>query len=836
MAKKGGKKKARPGGASPSESPPAAPAPPGGGRAVRLGVPPPPVPPAARRRGCQGRLPPPVGTRREPDRGDTERRQVRGGARRGPVRGDARAGQSGSSSESDDEGAADSKPPKTERAGEADAAGDDSMEARIAYLNALSRGDVDATSSSSEDESSSSSDSSDSDSDSDESTSGILGKAGVLDPSSNRVEDVDLTDEESRYLCVLNLNWDHVRAVDVYAMVRSFCPPGTLERVAVYPSDFGRGRMEREGREGPRGLWKRAARGEEGEGGDGEDAGESDGGDGTTSRSDSEGDSDGEPDEYQEPLQAGVNPAEDDGSDSDEEDILNLEDATSRLYSHFPAQSTVTKNSQLTTADEEEDGFDIERLRRYEASKLRYYFAVATFSSPRAASSVYESIDGLEMGHTAAEVDARILPADAYASTVEGREVRDECTQVPARYEPSDAVVTALRQSRVSCSWEEGDAEREARLTRYGMGKEGWEAMAAGDDIGVYLATSDVSSDEGGSDGEERGGTGGEKRKGKADKMRAMLGLAGSDDDDDEVVSSDSEGSSGSGGSSDGEDDDGEAAERSRQVTFTPGGDLEAKIRAKLSKEDGGEKKELSPFEKYLERRKEKRRERRQAARGRKGGAQAADDDGGMYDQDHEFGEAKFSDEEDGADGTRGGDGPGDGDGGFFAGGSDDTKTESEENADGGGGGTRASTREELELLIAGDAGLRHAWPRQARASVDEEAPGQAKEAARGPPLERLRAGIQGRHVRLALRRATRRRRPVRHRQDRPELPGDGRDEGAPRGADEAQEQEEEGRREGGGGRGDGQGSAAGPGGQNASGSAELSSLVMSLKRKRAKA
>ena len=617
--------------------------------------------------------------------------------------------ESGSSSESDDEEeTADSKPAKTESVGGAEA-GDDSMEARIAYLNALSRGDVDATSSSSSEDESSSEESSD-ESD-DESTSGILGKAGVLDPSSQRIEDVDLTHDESRYLCVLNLNWDHVRAVDVYAMVRSFCPPGTLERVAVYPSDFGRERMERERREGPRGLWKRAEEEEEGGGEDRSDSdedGSSD--DGTANQSDdddesegeSDGGSDGEPDEYQEPLRADDDPdgrSENDGSDSDEEDILNLNDATSRLYSHFPAQSNVMKNSQLTTADEEEDGFDIERLRRYEASKLRYYFAIATFANPQAAEEVYESIDGLEMGHTAAEVDARILPMDAYDSTVEGREVRDECTQIPARYEPNDTVVTALRQSRVSCSWEKGDSEREAKLTRYGMGKESWEAMATGDDIGVYLATSDVSSSEDESEGEKKSGKEGKKR-GKADKMRAMLGLAGSDDDENSV-SSDSEGSSSSSSDS---DDDG-PVEKAKQVTFTPGGDLESKIRAKLSKEGDG-KKELSPFEKYLERRKEKRRERRQAARGKRGGVQAVDDDdGGMYDQDHEFGEAKFSDEEDGAEEAGRGDGSGDDRDGFFAGEPEETKAESEEEADGNKVGPRASTKEELELLIAGDAG-----------------------------------------------------------------------------------------------------------------------------------
>ena len=612
---------------------------------------------------------------------------------------------------------------------------DNSMEARIAYLNALSRGDISASSSSEDDDDASSDGESDDDDDSStSSTDDVYGKSGIFDPNhaplpgdhisdneqqqanddhdDDYEEAAELTHEPSPHLCILNLNWEHTRAVDVYAMLHSFCPPGTLKTVEVYPSDFGRERMEKERVEGPTGLWKRdKQKNEKGEKDEDED------GEGKFWSSDDE--SNGSEDENeslsdQDDAKLNEKDAADDehdsdlNSDDDDEDIHNLAEATSKLYAHFPPQSTIMKNSQLRTEEEEEEGFDIEKLREYEASKLRYYFAIATFATPSAAGTVYENVDGMEMEHSAAEIDVRVLPVDAYESTVEDRPLRDECHKLPAKYIPPENVVTtALRQSRVTCSWERGDTDREKKLTNWGMGKDAWDAMAEGDDIGLYLATSDNSSV--GSESEEEDGENendvavaavDEKRKKKKGAgMRAMLGLADSDDDDngsvdveklleDQSISEDSSAGSGESSADEMEDvavskkkhskmaspdtesesgsDDDEAD--TKQVTFIPGKrNLEDKIRSKLhSKHNGGsaanagDDGQLSPFEKYLEKRREKRRERKKAAKEGANGRDADDeeslddkndvgnDDDGMYGVDSEFGMAQFSDEEEG--------------------------------------------------------------------------------------------------------------------------------------------------------------------------------------------
>lgn len=599
------------------------------------------------------------------------------------------------------------------------------MESRIAYLNALSRGDISASSSDEDDSSDDDSDNDDDD-DSDTSSTDVHGQAGVFDPTYNQLpgdyqsnddddSEMELTTDPTPYLCILNLDWEHTRAVDVYAMLHSFCPPGTLKRVDIYPSDFGREMIEKERLEGPSGLWKKKTKDamkQNKNQNDDQDEEDSDEDSSSSSGEESGAAKDGNISEHDD---------DDDSGSDDEEDILNLDEATAKLYSHFPPQSEVMKNSQLQTEEEEEEGFDREKLRAYEASKLRYHFAIATFSSASAAEPVYENVDGMEMEHSAAEIDVRALPVDQYDETIVGRKLHDSCDHLPGKYSPPDNVVTALRQSKVTCSWERGDSRREKALTKWGMGKEAWDAMNEGDDIKFYLASDNSSAGEESDDDDDEGDDDVETET-KSRKIRALLGLGGSDDENDASSNNDD--------SSDESDDDAgknvsseassesedETEAKTKQVTFTPGkNNLEEKIRSKLQ----GDTAELTPFQKYLDKRKEKRRERRQAARkkGKNGESDSEEEvvgnDDGMYGIDSEFGVAKFSDEEsiDVADISK----ADDDDDGFFLedskrGSQKKNKNKKSKEADEEPKAAKeknrmASTKEELELLIAGDDG-----------------------------------------------------------------------------------------------------------------------------------
>lgn len=553
-------------------------------------------------------------------------------------------------------------------------------EARIAYLTALSRGEIDASSSSSDESSSDDEDgaSSDEDSQSDDATDedSVEGRAGVLDPSTKEAEEdeVEITHEASPYLAVCNMDWVQVRAVDLFAILSSFCPPGSVKRVRVYPSDFGMERMKKEESMGPAGIWKKQKdskkKGEEDDDND-DQINERFGDDGSSSEGGHDPDQEDSDDEH----------------DEDEEDV-DLDAA----YEHF------SKNP----GDEDygvDNDFDPEKLRAYEASKMKYYFAVATFASSEAADAAYREVDGMEVGHSSAMIDLRSIPPLDIKSVVKARKVRDECTALPSTYESPDFVVAALQQTAVHCTWEDGDTEREKKLTQYGVGNEAWAAMTEGDDLRAYLA-SDHSSDED-SDAESNG-EGGSGRKDKGVRMRALLGL-GSDEEGgfgDEGGDAHSDASS-TQSTSDSEeeglrgddgDDNKEEEEGVMTTTYIPGKrGLEDKIRSKLEAKNGGGENsaELTPWEKYQLKRKEKRRERRQAVRAKRKDKLRGDDSNDDESDDE-------SGEEDG----------------FFLGNEDNTgmkkkgkkKSNSNMKHVREEDGRRApSTKEELELLIAGD-------------------------------------------------------------------------------------------------------------------------------------
>jgi len=462
---------------------------------------------------------------------------------------------------------------------------------RIAYLTALSRGELNVSSSSDsddddDDDGSSDDDSSDdNDNDDDDSSSASVEKRrnrkiGILDPSSKHQEEVEITHDESRYLAVTNLDWSHMRAIDVFAILSSFTPPGAVKRVQVFVSDFGKEKLALELTKGPGALWKKdktnkKQREEESDGDDDDDNIDESDDDSHKSKQNTDDDSDG-----------GIS-------------AQALEDMDEEAYAEF-----IQKANQRQA----ENDFDAEKLREYEASKLKYYFAVAEFNSPEQADICYKEVDGMEFEHSSAAVDMRAIPEDAVASVVEGREMRDEATSIPGNYVPPDYVVSALQQTNVQCTWEAGDTERERVLTKYSSAEQ-WSAMAENDDLKAYLA-SDNSSDEEESEDEEE----------KGSKMRKLLGL----DSDSDNEGSDAEGNKTVTLSSTKKKDDesDENQEFSKEISFVPGqAGLQDKIRSKLETKKKSEEnqEDLTPWEKYQQKRKEKRREKRQAERRKRG-------------------------------------------------------------------------------------------------------------------------------------------------------------------------------------------------------------------------
>ncbi|OHE95166.1 hypothetical protein CORC01_09553 [Colletotrichum orchidophilum] len=103
--------------------------------------------------------------------------------------------------------------------------------------------------------------------------------AAVADPkaSVSRLRDEEAQVEEGEVtnrIAIVNLDWDNIKSADLFALFHSFLPStgGRIENVTVYPSEFGKERMQREELEGPpKDIFKKSDDSEEEESEDSEE-------------------------------------------------------------------------------------------------------------------------------------------------------------------------------------------------------------------------------------------------------------------------------------------------------------------------------------------------------------------------------------------------------------------------------------------------------------------------------------------------------------------------------------------------------------------------------------
>jgi hypothetical protein len=264
------------------------------------------------------------------------------------------------------------------------------------------------------------------------------------------------TGEASSRLAVVNLDWDNIRAEDLMAVFSSFLPvEGRLLKVTIYPSEFGKERMDREEMEGP--------------------------------------------------------PAEIFASKEGEADFESGSD--------IQHDEEGIKKSILKPDEGEE--FDSAKLRQYQLERLRYFYAVLTFSSSAAAKAIYDAVDGTEYLSTANFFDLRFIPDETDFSSDKPRE---ECEKIPDGYKPNEFVTDALQHSKVKLTWDTEDVSRkEAQARAFRGGRQEIDE----NDLKAYLGT-DSSDDE----AEEIPATVSiesdkaiSKKKEERQKMRALLGL-----------------------------------------------------------------------------------------------------------------------------------------------------------------------------------------------------------------------------------------------------------------------------------------------------------------------
>jgi hypothetical protein len=311
------------------------------------------------------------------------------------------------------------------------------------------------------------------------------------------------------------------RLLLIRVILQSFVPAGKqVLRVTVYPSDFGKERMAHEAQYGPQGIWKAVAPQE------------------VVAQKQLRANKGNEDEDYDDVPDS--EPDEEDEDEDDNEQELDSEESDDDLESEGgrPQKKTpIVKKSK-----KESTGFDAKKLRDYELSKLRYYFAVAECDSVETANMLYEELDDVELQDSSMALSLSFVPDDLDLSD---REVRDVCSRIPNNYKPPDFVVNALQHTEVKCTWDEGEKDRETKLTNIS----GWRGMRDSDFM-QYIASSDSDDeeeeeeveeghDESGDDEHDGGSVGFSvksinRKKSKAKSLRALLlGDAANDDDSD---------------------------------------------------------------------------------------------------------------------------------------------------------------------------------------------------------------------------------------------------------------------------------------------------------------
>ncbi|BFZ19121.1 hypothetical protein BsWGS_22160 [Bradybaena similaris] len=161
--------------------------------------------------------------------------------------------------------------------------------------------------------------------------------------------DASPVSESTCRLAVCNMDWDFVRAQDLFVLFKSFVPDGGHVRsVTIFPSEFGKERMAEEARLGPREIREHKS---------------------------------------QECIKA-----------DREEQNSKKKRATNQQH-----MKRVSKDLQASQT---------ERRREYQLNRLRYYFAVVDCDSAVTAETIYAECDGREYLLSSVQLDLRFIPDD----------------------------------------------------------------------------------------------------------------------------------------------------------------------------------------------------------------------------------------------------------------------------------------------------------------------------------------------------------------------------------------------------------------------------------------
>ncbi|CAH0715664.1 unnamed protein product, partial [Brenthis ino] len=126
-----------------------------------------------------------------------------------------------------------------------------------------------------------------------------------------------------------------------------------------------------------------------------------------------------------------------------------------------PIELTEAKAEESLSDDggnEEGSSYHMEKLRRYQLNRLKYYYAVVECDSVTTADKLYSECDGMEYESSATKLDMRFIPDDVTFD----QEPREVCSKLPdlTKYKPRLFTTTALQQAKVDLTWDATNPNR----------------------------------------------------------------------------------------------------------------------------------------------------------------------------------------------------------------------------------------------------------------------------------------------------------------------------------------------------------------------------------------